>query len=95
MRGHVYGMMALIHKSYKMSMKAWAKLTGGSSWRATAFESIRASQTSEEVVVAGVPVVIMVAEVAAMLVESQVEVAERREKSNDLVRYSCDWVSSY
>ena len=87
MRGHVYGMMALIHKSYKMSMKAWAKLTGGSSWRATAFESIRASQTPEEVVVAGVPVVIVV---AAMLVESQVEVPERREKSNDLVRYSCD-----
>ena len=55
-------MMALIHKSYKMSMKAWAKLTGRSSWRATAFESIRASQTSEEEVV--------VAEVAAMLVES-------------------------
>ena len=88
-------MMALIHKSYKMSMKAWAKLTGRNSWRATAFESIRASQISEEVVVAGVPVVIMEAEVAVMLVESQAEVAERREKSNNLIRYSYDEVSSY
>lgn len=89
-------MMALIHKSYKMSMKAWAKLTGRNSWRATAFESIRASQISEEeVVVAGAPVVIMEAEVAAMLVESQAEVAERREKSNNLIRYSYHEVSSY
>ena len=44
---------------------------------------------------AGVPVATMVAEVAAMLVESQVEVAERREKSNDLIRYPYDEISSY
>ena len=53
----------------------------------TAFETIREKKTFvEEVVAVGVTVVIAVAEVAAMLDELQVGVAEGRPKGNHLDR---------
>ena len=79
MRGHIYRMMALIPKSYKLLTRAWAKPTGRSLWKTIAFESIQANLIFEELVVA------KVAEVAVLLVEQG---GERRPKSNDLSGYS-------
>ena len=74
--------MARNHKSYEMSMRAWAKPTVRSLWKTVAFECIQANQISE---------VLVVAEAATMLFE----VAELRPKGNDLSCYYNNWVLAY